>query len=153
MNIQELMSKSIGKVVTYSRTGGGAGSIWVIEFEDKTYYTIDCSWRIEWNGAIITTSEDDGTPLVGHMNKNAERLIGNKLLSFEILEHYDLKLYFENGFVVNAFCDILERCSEEDSIFYSNWDYCVPNEDIVGIITGHYKLVYTRCNDNTFINP
>lgn len=154
MNIQDLISKSIGKTVTYTRTGGGAGYIWVIEFEDENFYTISCNWRLECNGTIITTSWDDNTALIGHMNMNAERLIGNKLLSYEIGEHYDLKLYFENGFVISAFCDVLERCSEEDSIFYANWDFSVPSQNIVGIITGHFKLVYTRYyGDNTIIHP
>lgn len=153
MNIQDLMSRSIGKTVTYTRAGGGAGSIWVIKFEDKSFYMIGCNWRLECNGTIITTSWDDNTALVGHMNKNAEKLIGNKLLSYEIGEHYDLKLYFENDFIVSAFCDVLERCSEEDSIFYANWDFCVPDLDLVGIITGHFKLVYTKYNDNTIIFP
>ena len=152
MNLQDLMSDSIGKTVIYTRTGGSVGSIWTIELEDGSYYTIGCSWRLECNGVIITTCEDDGTPLVGLMNKNAEKLIGKKLLSYEIFDHYDLKLYFEQGFVVNVFSDILKRCSEEDSIFYLNWDFCVPEQNIVGIITGHYKLVYTACNDNTILS-
>lgn len=147
------MSISIGETVTYSRTGGGAGSILVIEFEDKNYYTIGCDWRIEYNGAIITTSWDDGTPLIGYMNKNAERLIGNKLLSFEIFDHYDLKLYFENGFVVNVFCDNIKYCSVEDSIYYSNWELSIPDKNLVGIITGHFNLVYTKFDDNNIIVP
>lgn len=153
MNIQDLLSRSIGKIVTHSRTGGGAGSIWVIELEDATSYTIGCNWRLECNGMIITTSWDDATALVGHVNKNVERLIGNKLLSYELFDYYDLKLYFENGFVVNLFCDVLKSCSEEDSVFYSNWDFCVPDQNIVGIITGHLKLAYTKCDDNTIIVP
>lgn len=78
MNIQNLLSKAIDKTVTYSRTGG-AGSILIIEFENKAFYTINCTWRIEDNGIVITTSWDDGTPLIGNMNKNAEKLIGRKL--------------------------------------------------------------------------
>lgn len=153
MKIQELMSRSIGKVITSSRTAGKTSSTWVIELEDATYYTIGCSWRIEWNGTIITTSWDDRITPVGGMNKDAERLIGNKLLSFEVSEHYDLKLYLENGFVVTAFCNFLECCSEEDSLFYLNWEYCVPDKNIAGTITAHFKLVYTRCDDNSIINP
>lgn len=35
MSIHDLLRKAVGKTVVYSRTGGGAGSIWNIEFEKK----------------------------------------------------------------------------------------------------------------------
>ena len=149
MNIHNLLSKAIGKTVNYSRTGGGAGSILVIEFENKTFYTINCTWRIEYKGTVITTSWDDGTPLIGCMNKNVEKLIGKKLLSYELSPQYDLKLYFENDFVANIFCSIIEHDPEEDSTYNCNWDFRIPEQDIIGYITGKYKIFYTKYQNET----
>lgn len=144
MNIQNLLSKAIDKTVTYSRTGGGAGSILIIEFENKAFYTINCTWRIEDNGIVITTSWDDGTPLIGNMNKNAEKLIGRKLLYYELTPQYDLKLHFENNLLVNVFCNIITSISEDEDVYNCNWDFSIPEKNIVANITGNYKIIYTK---------
>lgn len=148
MNIHDLLSLAVGKTVDYSRTGGGAGSIWCLQFEDGNFYMINCAWRIDYNGVILTTDCDDGTALVGRMNKNAERLVGSKLLSYELSPQYDLNLYFENGFTVRAFCNVIFCGSEEDAIYHCNWDFNVPKQNIVGGITGHFKIVYTKYSDD-----
>lgn len=153
MNIQDLLSRSIGKTVTSCKIGGETNSILEIKFEDTTSYTILCCWRIEHCGIAIKTIWSVIDSSIDLKDESVEEIIGNRLLSYKLSDHYDLKLYFENGFVVNLFCDVLKSCSEEDSVFYSNWDFCVPDQNIVGIITGHLKLAYTKCDDNTIIFP
>lgn len=151
MNIHDLLSQVIGKRVVHSRTGGGAGSIWNLEFEEDMYYMIWCSWRVEHNGIVLTTCTDDATPLVGRMNKSVEQLIGYKLLSYELSPHYDLTLYFENEFIVRVFCDSIFEADIKEENPYENWYFCVPASDIAVAITCYFKVIYTRCYSNDLI--
>lgn len=151
MNIHDLLSQVIGKRVVHSRTGGGAGSIWNLEFEEDMYYMIWCSWRVEHNGIVLTTCTDDATPLVGRMNKSVEQLIGYKLLSYELSPHYDLTLYFENNYIVRVFCDSIFEADIKEENPYENWYFCVPASDIAVAITCYFKVIYTRCYSNDLI--
>ena len=151
MNIHDLLSQVIGKRVVHSRTGGGAGSIWNLEFEEDMYYMIWCSWRVEHNGIVLTTCTDNATPLVGRMNKSVEQLIGYKLLSYELSPHYDLTLYFENNYIVRVFCDSIFEADIKEKNPYENWYFCVPASDIAVAITCYFKVIYTRCYSNDLI--
>lgn len=151
MSIHDLLRKAVGKKVVYSRTGGGAGSIWNIEFEKKVYYMIECSWRVEHNGIILTTCTDDATPLIGRMNRSVEQLIGNKLLSYELSSHYDLVLHFENDFIVEIFCDCGFEANIREDYPSPNWYFCIPELDISVTITNFFQIVYTKFYSNDFI--
>lgn len=61
MDIHKLLAHSVGTEVTYSRSGGGVGSIWLIKFNNKTNLWVNCSWRIEHNGCVLATVNDDAT--------------------------------------------------------------------------------------------
>ncbi|WP_455589831.1 hypothetical protein [Bacteroides rodentium] len=151
MNIHDLLSQVIGKRVVHSRTGGGAGSIWNLEFEEDMYYMIWCSWRVEHNGIVLTTCTDDATPLVGRMNKSVEQLIGYKLLSYELSPHYDLTLYFENEFIVRVFCDYGFEADIREDYPDSNWYFCIVEQDISVTITNYFQLVCTKYYSNDLI--
>ena len=78
------------------------------------------------------------------MNKNAEKLIGRKLLYYELTPQYDLKLHFENNLLVNIFCNIITSISEDEDVYNCNWDFSIPEKNIVANITGNYKIIYTK---------
>lgn len=153
MNIQDLLSISIGKTVTSCKIGGETNSILAIKFEDATSYTILCCWRIEHCGIAIKTIWSVIDSSIDLKDESVEEIIGNRLLSYKLSDHYDLKLYFENEFVVSVFCNVLGRCAEDDAIFYSNWCFSVPDLNIDVNIIGHFSLVYTNSNDDTIILP
>lgn len=145
MDIHKLLSQAVDKTVTCSRTGGGVGSIWVIEFENDPYFMIYCSWRVESNEKVITTSNDDGTPHVGHMIVNTKKLIGNKLMSYTLSKQNDLILNFDNNFVVKVFCHMgFETEKTQEDYKYENWAFCIPSLDIAVTITTDFRQVYTK---------
>lgn len=153
MNLYNFLSKAVGETVTRSKTNKGTNRIWIIEFSNNTSYHIYCSWRFKCAGMIITTSfecvttgmtTDGGDEIQGleYMNKHVERLIGSKLLSYELSAHYDLTLYFENNYSINLFCDSITHGSKEDAQAHCSWLFFVPEEDTVGGVTGHFEEVF-----------
>lgn len=149
MDIHKLLSLAVGKTVTRSNTGGAVGSIWVIEFENDSYFMIDCAWRVEYNEKVITTSNDDGTPHIGHMIVNTKKLTGNKLMSYTLSKQYDLILIFDNNFVVKVFCHMgFETEKMQDDDYDRNWDFCVPSLDIAVTIRTDFRQIYTKYYSN-----
>lgn len=152
MNIDDLLSMAIGQEVVHSRTGGAAGSIWSLRFNDDGMgFMIDCAWRVERDDIVLTTCNDDGTPLIGHMNQGVKKLEGSKFLSYELSPHYDLTLYFENNFIVRVFCNIGYEADIRESYPMSNWDFSVPSLDISVTVTDYFQVVYTRFYSNDFV--
>lgn len=151
MKINDLLSMAIGQKVVYSRTGGGACSIWALRFEEKMRFMIDCAWRIEYGDIVLTTCGDDSTPLTGRMNKSVEKLIGSKLLSYELSKHKDLVLYFENDFVVRVFCDLGFEADIREDYPTPNWRFSVPSLNISVTITDFFQETYTKYYSNEFI--
>ena len=151
MDIHELLKTAIGKKVVHSLTGGCVGSIWNIEFEEGVHYMINCAWRVEHNGVVLTTCGDDATPHVGHMNESVQHLLNNKLLSYELSSHYDLTLYFENNYIVRVFCDSMFEADIKEEHPHENWYFCVPASDIAVAITCYFKVIYTRFYSNDLI--
>lgn len=58
-DLHKIIQASLNQKVTYSRAGGGAGSIWLITFENEVSIMTWCTWRIEQNGKVLATSTDD----------------------------------------------------------------------------------------------
>lgn len=151
MDIHELLDKAIGKRVVFTLTGGGAGSILEVEFEENMHYMIHCAWRVEHDNTILTTSGDDATPIIGHMNKSVGKLQGNKLLSYELSPHYDINLYFENNFLLRVFCDLGFEADIREDYPSPNWYFCIPELDISVTITDFFQVVYAKYYSNDFI--
>lgn len=154
MNIHDLLFQSIGKKVIHSSTGGCVGSIWSLGFSDGMEFMINCAWRIENRKCIITTSGDDGTATIGHMNKSVEKLIGKELLSYEMSEHYDMTLYFEDNFCVRIFCNIgfEGKLNDNKYPYYCQWDFSIVPLNISVSITDSFQVVYTKYNSLDIIN-
>ena len=86
MNRQELegmMRKEIGRNICYCRAGGGAGSIILLELDNKDSYWMSGYWWLFYNKRIICTYEDDCTALIGKVPKNLIDYI-LRLKSFEL---------------------------------------------------------------------
>lgn len=140
MNIEELIMLAINSKVISSSSGGGAGSLWLIEFENKESFYIYCSWRIEHNNQVLASSNDDIIPRTGRIARNVSKLEGQKFLSFSLTEQYDLTLNFEDNYCVRAFCDISYSATENGENYDTNWDYSVPDRDLTVSVTNYFKI-------------
>lgn len=145
------MSKSIGQTVVCYRVGEGNGSVLQIQLENGDYYTIICCWRLECEGVVILSTCSTIDSCSDLIENTLGRLVGEKILSYELSDHYDLKLCFENSFIVRVFCNVIRRCSEEESLDYLNWYYSIPQQNLEANISGHFELVYSKYDDNSII--
>lgn len=130
----------INSNVTYSRAGGGAGSVLLIQFDKEgSAYSlfIACTWRIENGDKVITTSADNTTANTGPMAKGVRLLEGQKVLSVQMNKFYDLTLKFENDLRLKLFCDLTPT-----NVYSSdaNWDFSVIHEDKVFEVTSNFEI-------------
>lgn len=131
----------IAQPVVKSSAGGAAGSTLVLEFEDKSYIFIWCSWRIEQGTQVIVTSSDTISPTdndsspSGFIGEKSPILEGRKLINFNLTPQYDLEMFFDNEYKLRIFCDIGH--SRED--YNINWELNIPTENISIEINNHFE--------------
>lgn len=105
MNRQELegmMRKEIGRNICYCRAGGGAGSIILLELDNKDSYWMSGYWWLFYNKRIICTYEDDCTALIGKVPKNLMRMEGMKVTDVQITTDLFLCLTIDNNYILVA---------------------------------------------------
>jgi hypothetical protein len=140
MEINETLFGIINSNVILSKSGGSTGSLWLIDFDNKTSLYIYCTWRIEHNDNILTTSNDDTTPITGLLTKTVRELEGKKLIAFDLSKQYDLTLKFEDDYCVKIFCDISYSETENGGTYDTNWDLSMPDNDLVISISNYFKI-------------
>lgn len=141
MDISQLLQYSVGSKVFYSRTGGGASSIWLIQFENTASLWINCSWRIEHKGYVLATENDDATAVTGRMAKSVKRLEGCRLLGYELSPQNDLILFFEKGYCCRVFTNISSFEGKDEKKNMKNWEYCIEDLDVCVCATNHFHII------------
>ncbi|MDR0298549.1 MAG: hypothetical protein LBI13_00455 [Streptococcaceae bacterium] len=114
----EKLNKVVKKTITSSLSGGAAGSILKVEFEDDNYFFIYCDWRIENGGKFLVTSWDSTTP-DGLISVETAKLDGKVVEKFEITTSTDWVLSMTDGTILRVFCSI--GPSEQE--YPENWAY------------------------------
>lgn len=134
------MDKAVKSKTISSTSGGGAGSLWLIEFENKMSIYVYCAWRIEHKDQVLATSTDNSTPKTGRLSRSVRQLEGNRLIAFELTKQYDLKLNFENDYIVDLFCNISYSQTEDGGTYDTNWELGIPDQDLVISVSNFFKL-------------
>ena len=117
-----------GTTVTYSRTGGGAGSILLIKFSNNNRLWIWRYWELLKNGQIITTEADDCTAMTGKIALVAIQL-ENKSVEDISLNSYNIHITFSDGYSLFVYASI-----DIDNDL-PNWKYSIPSKNLVYEIT------------------
>lgn len=96
---------------------GGAGSLFTLVLLNESSeftLTIDCTWRLENNGEIISGwNEED------EMQIELNKLKNKKLVAVLSSSHFDLDLSFENNYKLRVFCDRTPNEDKDGEI--DNW--------------------------------
>ena len=96
--IEESIHILKGDNIKYSRAGGAAGSILLIETENSNSIWIWCYWEIYHSGRLLATADDDATANVGKIAVAAKKLEGKRIEQIELsLIKYDLIVYFADN--------------------------------------------------------
>lgn len=92
---------------------------------------IHCSWRIESNSEVVTSSQDS---LENNALEKLSLLRDMKVVDIFLAKpSYDLTVFFSNGYILKVFCDLTNVIEDYDnwSIFISDFVYTVGAKSIL----------------------
>lgn len=129
------------KMINTASVGGGAGSIIKLELETNDYLFIYCTWRLEYNNMVLSTSDDDCQAITGLMANTMKKIEGKKIIEIDISPQYDLTFILEESYKLKVFCNV--SYSNEG---YSNWELCSPQNNLTFTINNHFNIdITTYC--------
>lgn len=123
----------IGTTITYSRAGGGVGSILLIKFSNNNRLWIWRYWELLKNNQIIATEEDDNTAMIGKIAIAAVQL-ENKSVENISINNYNIHITFSNGYSLFVYAT---RDLTND---LPNWKYSIPSKNLVYEITSNLNV-------------
>lgn len=124
----------IGTTVTYSRAGGGVGSILLIKFSNNNRLWIWRYWVLLKNSQIIATEADDSTAVTGKIAVAVVQL-ENKSVEDISVNNFNIHIVFSNGY------NLLVYATKDFENDLPNWKYSIPSENIVYEITSNLNVV------------
>ncbi len=102
-NIRSELVNLLGKTAVYSRSGGGASSILLLNFDVDVSIWGWNYWEISRYDKLLATSEDDCTAVTGPVAVAARSIEGKRLEGFSIFSDLSLGLYFEDNIDLQIF--------------------------------------------------
>lgn len=149
MDIHKLLSLAIDKTVidSYTEERNEVCAILIIVFENESYFNFYCAWRLEYDEKVLASLVFDKQNLA-EQNVNVGKLIGRKILSYELSKQNDIILHFDNHFIVKAFCNGGYESEETQKDFCTNWDFRCPSLDMAVTIADSFQQIYTRFDSN-----
>lgn len=140
MDIRNYLLKLNSSKVVNSISGGGAGSILSIDFDNTYDLFIYSVWRIEKNEKVLATSADNTEALVGKVAQAAKYLEGKKVKSWELSKQFDLTIDFDDGSSLKIFCDVSYSSTDDGGTYDTNWELGVPLEDLYFKINNYFTI-------------
>lgn len=149
MDIHKLLSLAIDKTVidSYTEERDEVHAILIVVFENESYFNFYCAWRLESDEKVLASLIFDEHNLA-EQNVNVGKLIGKKILSYELSKQNDIILHFDDNFVVKAFCNGEYETEETKKDFCTNWDFRSPSLDMAVTIADSFQQIYTRFESN-----
>lgn len=125
-------------IITYSRAGGGAGSILLITTNADISLWIWCYWEIKESGTILANADDDATAIVGKVAIAARQLEGKKINKVELDPiYYDLHISLEGDYELIINC---ESQPEGEDYPLNNWELSVEDLDVTYVVTCNFTM-------------
>jgi len=135
LSLVESLQMLKGDNIKYSRAGGAAGSILLIETEKNNSIWIWCYWEILHSGKILATADDDTTANVGKIAVAAMQLEKKRIEKIELAPLiYDLHIFIADEYELKINC---ESQPKGEKYPLNNWELLIKNLDI------HYSVT---CN-------
>ena len=138
---QELLDSCLklkNGIITYSRAGGGAGSILLIATNTNISLWIWCYWEIKKAGTILANADDDTTAMVGKIAVASRQLEGKRISKVELAPlYYDLHIFLEDDYELVINC---ESQPEGEDYPLNNWELSLEDLNITYIVTCDFKI-------------
>lgn len=138
ITLQNNIKKLENTITNYSRSGGGAGSILLIEADTNISLWIWCYWEIKKSGVILANADDDTTAVVGKIAVAAKQLEGKRIIKTEMdISCYHLHITFEEDYELLVFC---ESQPPEEPYPLNNWELSIKNLNITYLVTCNFTI-------------
>lgn len=138
MSLVEGIQRLNGNVVTYSRAGGGAGSILLIETDARIELWLWCYWKIKKSNKVLATADDDTTAVVGKIAVAAKQLEGRKVCKVEMDPScFDLHIFFDEEYELIVNC---ESQPEGETYLLNNWELAIVDENVNYSVTCNFTI-------------
>lgn len=125
-------------IVTYSRAGGGAGSILLIATNTNISLWVWCYWEIKKSGTILANADDETTAIVGKIAVAAKQLEGKRICKVQLGPlNYDLHIFLEDDYELVINC---ESQPEGEGNSLNNWELSFEDLDITYIVTCDFTI-------------
>lgn len=149
MNLEEILKQSVGEKIVHSVSESDS-SCWLFAFENKTWFYLRSTWRIELNKKVVITSVFLDYPKMIKNVLGVRQLEGCRLLSFNVSNRYDLHLFFDNGYVIRCFCVI--PFSDEQDVYDDeiNWAYFIPSKNVLYQINNRFQVEKMKYKEVVF---
>lgn len=126
-------------IVTYSRAGGGAGSILLIATNTNISLWIWCYWEIKKAGTILANADDDTTAIAGKIAVAARQLEGKKIKKVELDSScFDLHVFLEDDYELAINCESQPEGEEHP---LNNWELSIEDLDITYLVTCDFEMM------------
>ena len=136
--ISKTLKQFEGNVVTYSRAGGGAGSILLIKSQNNISLWIWCYWEISHYDDLLATADDDTTAIVGKIAVAARQLEGKVIKWIKIdPDYYHLRLGFDDNYELFVGC---ESQPPEEEFPLDNWELYNQNTKINYVVGCDFSI-------------
>ena len=136
MELKKYLTQMTNLLVTNSTSGGAVGSNLLVELENNWTVFLFCTWRMEYNKKVICSSLDSIEPKVGLLTKSVRLLEGKKIQSIQLLNNFDLEIFFEDSWKLSVFADN----TYSDSDMCENWIISFPEKDLSFFLSNNFEI-------------
>lgn len=129
------IANTIGTQVLYCKSGGGAGSILLLKLSNGNRIMAWRYWEIYKNGCLLCTAEDDATAVSGIISQTTILLENKNIYNINFDSRYNISIMLSDNFSLKIYSvkDVYDDLP--------NWNYSIPNKNIVYEITSNLKIV------------
>ena len=142
-DLDVLLNKLEGKIITEIIAGGSNGSIVILEIDHRYSLFLYCSWRLTRNKHIVTWN-DNSDANVGDIPTNFNQLLNLKIKKIYRINCFDLVILFTNGNCINVFSDLSRSSSPTEE----NWFLADKVNNICYILTNEFTLITEKFDES-----
>lgn len=117
-----------------------------MKFDNGNCVMTYCYWEVQKDGNLIATAEDDITAITGLVARTIQLFENQKVVDIEIDESFNLFIEVEDGLTLLVFRDVYKHESTEIASDSQDWDYAIPNKDLVLYVMQDSTIKAGKCS-------
>ena len=120
--------------ILYSRAGGGAGNILLLEIDGGYSFWINGYWEIYCGKTLLCCSDDDTWPRIGNISRTTKQLQNKLIANIEFnIDSLNLRIMLQDSFLLSIYC-------YGEMFLDTEWEFCMPSENLVYEVKGTHQI-------------